>query len=341
MDKILAQDCKYISESIDLKKFKNKKILVIGGNGFFATYVQAVLTFTNCKIISISKSQPRKLFKSIFKKKKIKFLKIDLKNQKKFEKLMKNKFDYIFHFATYGQPKKWMGNEWGTINLNTNILKAVLENSVRFKSKVLFVSSASVYKLPKNGVFIDENSELGTGSFFNETIYVCSKILGEKICEYYKKRFGIPVYIARPAHTYGPGQDFNDPRVIPQLLKRAVLEKKIYMHDSGKTVRTWCYIADLTSMLFNIILNGKSLIYNTAGNDHLSIYQIAKIISRLRNNIPVKIKKKKLKYTSSKPSVLKILSRKYKNEFRSNKSISFQVGIKRLIDWNLNLKKIK
>ena len=339
MDKIFKEDCEYIAKNINIKKFKNSKILVLGANGFFATYIQAVLTSIKCNIISISLSKPRGLFKKIYKNPNIKFIQMNLENKKKFDKIINKKFDFIFHCATYGQPKKWIGNEWSTINLNTNVLKSILDNSIKFKSKILYLSSASVYKLPKNNKIINENSDLGTGTFFNEMIYACSKIIGEKLCEYYKYKFKIPIYIARPAHTYGPGQDFNDPRVIPQLIKRAIKEKKIYMFDAGKTVRTWCYISDVTIMLFKIITSGKSLTYNVAGNDYISIYDIAKIISKLSNNIPVKIINRNLKFTNSKPSKLRISSQKFKKEFKTKNNIPFINGIDRLIKWNINWKK--
>ena len=335
MDKIFKEDCGYIIKNINSKKFINSKILVLGANGFFAAYLQGVLSSIKCNITSISLGKPRGLFKKIYKNSNIKFIQLDLENLRKFKKIVNKKFDYIFHCATYGQPKKWDGNEWSTINLNVNVLKCILDNSVKFKSKVLYLSSASVYKLPKNNKVINENSELGTGTFLNETIYASSKIVGEKLCEYYKKKFKTSVYIARPAHTYGPGQDFKDPRVIPQLIKRAVKEKRIYMFDSGKTERTWCYIADVTIMLFNIIATGKSLTYNVGGSDYLSVYQIAKLISKLRGNIPIQIKNKNLKFTNSKPSKLKISSQKYKKEFKDKSNISFRVGIDRLIKWNL------
>ena len=35
MDKILNQDCKYIFKNSNIKKFEKKKILILGGNGFF------------------------------------------------------------------------------------------------------------------------------------------------------------------------------------------------------------------------------------------------------------------------------------------------------------------
>ena len=111
------------------------------------------------------------------------------------------------------------------------------------------------------------------------------------------------------------------------------------MYDSGKTVRTWCYISDLTIMLLNIITRGKSFIYNVSGEEHFSILEVAKKISKLRNNLPIKLKNKNLKYTSSKPSILRVSSKKYKKEFKLSNNISFIEGIKRLIEWNLDFNK--
>ena len=36
MDKIIKEDCDHILKNIDIRKFKNSKILILGGNGFFA-----------------------------------------------------------------------------------------------------------------------------------------------------------------------------------------------------------------------------------------------------------------------------------------------------------------
>ena len=138
MDKILRDDCDYILKNINTRKLKNSKILILGGNGFFAAYIQAALGSAKCKITSVSLNKPKGLFKRIHKKYKINFVQMDLNNQEKFKNLVKNKFDFIFHCATYGQPKKWNGNEWSTINLNINVLKLILDNSVKYKSKILY-----------------------------------------------------------------------------------------------------------------------------------------------------------------------------------------------------------
>ena len=62
---------------------------------------------------------------------------MDVKKEKKEKKILKEKFDFIFHCATYGQPKKWEGNEKKTIKLNIDLLKQVLDHSLKYKSRIL------------------------------------------------------------------------------------------------------------------------------------------------------------------------------------------------------------
>ena len=331
-DEIVAKDFIDIIKNTKLNKIKNKRILVLGGNSFIGNYLQAVLSQINCKIVSVSLYKPKGIIKGI--KKNFKFIKIDLNDEKKTKKILKNKFDYIFHLATYGQPKKWKQNELSTINLNINLLKNVLDHSVKYKSRILYMSSAAVYKLPKKKCLIEENSKLSIGSFESEIVYANSKIIGEQLCRIYKEKFNIPVYVVRPAHTYGPGQDFKDPRIIPQLIKRAFVNKNIFLFDKGKSIRTWCYISDITVMLLNIIQFGKSSIYNVSGNDHKSIMQVAKIISKFFDNKKIVLKKKKLNYVNIKPSVLKISSKKYHLEFKNKFKTNFIDGISKTIYWN-------
>ena len=339
IDEIVAKDCSDIIKNIKLDKIKNKKILVLGGNSFIGNYIQAVLSLANCKITSISLNSPKGIVKKI-KKNNLKFIKADLNDEKKVKKILSKKFDFIFHLATYGQPKKWKQNEISTINLNTVLLKNVLSHSVKFKSRILYMSSAAVYELPKKNSLIKEFSKLSIGSFDSEIVYANSKIIGEQLCRIYKEKFNLPVYIVRPAHTYGPGQDFKDPRIIPQLIKRGATNKNIFLFDKGKSVRTWGYIADITAMILNIVQFGNSSIYNVSGSDHKSIIQIAKIISKYYDNKKIIIKNKKLNYTNPKPTILKITSKKYNSEFKNKFQTKFIDGITKTINWNMIWQKL-
>ncbi|MDB9827221.1 NAD(P)-dependent oxidoreductase [Candidatus Pelagibacter sp.] len=335
LDQIFSEDCEYIIKNTNLKKIKNTKVLILGSNGFLATYIQAVLLLQKCKITSISLNNPRGITKYLRSKNKINFLKMDLNDEYKLKKILNKNFDYIFHCATYGQPKKWQNNIFNTINLNTKILKLVLEHSVKFKSRVLYFSSAAVYKISNFNDKKKEDSPLSIGNFFYENVYSTSKILGEKLCEFYKDKYKIPVFVVRPAHTFGPGQDFNfDDRVLPQLIKRALIEKKIYIHDSGLTVRSWTYISDVTIMILNIIQRGNSLIYNVCGKESKSIYEIAKHISSLEKINKIEIRKKRLVFTNVNHNKLVLSSKKYDKEFNKKNYIKFTDGLIRFIKWN-------
>ena len=335
INEVVERDCRYILKNTKLNKFNKSKVLILGGNSFIASYIQATLKLIDCNITSISLNKPKGLFRDIFHNSKINFHKFDLNNEKKLKKILNKKFDFIFHCATYGQPKKWDNNELSTVNLNIKILKLILDHSIKYKSRILYLSSALVYAIPKKkSQIISEASEMGVGTFPTEKIYASSKLIAEQICKIYKKKYNLPVYIARPAHTYGPGQDLNDPRVIPQILNRAINEKKIYIYDRGKTVRTWGYIADITMMLLNIIQFGKSTIYNVSGKDHKSVYEICKNISNILNIKKIQIKNKNLSYTHSKFTTLKLSSKKYQKEFNCNTFISLKNGLKRMIEWN-------
>jgi dTDP-glucose 4,6-dehydratase/UDP-glucuronate decarboxylase len=342
-DNIVEEDLKFILENVDLKQFKNSDILILGGNSFLATYIQATLDYANrkglkCNITSLSLNNPKGLFKEIYKNSiRIKFIKTDINNIKNIKKVLKKKFKFIFHCATYGQPKKWNDNQFSTINLNTNILKIILDYSIKNKSKILYFSSADVYASNSKIKLIDENYKLGLPKFSNRIIYSASKIISEQLCKIYRDK-GVKVYVVRPGHTYGPGQDIYDERIISQLIKRAIFEKKIYLMDKGRSVKTWGYIADITIMFLNIVQNGRSLIYNTTGKRYASIYQLAKIISKnfMNKKIIIKNKKNKNSYIGSDYLKIKLSSKKYFNEFKVFKSINFKSGVKRLIEWNLN-----
>ena len=341
-DKIVEEDLKFILKNVNLKQFKNSNILILGGNSFLATYIQATLDYANrnglkCNVLSLSLNKPKGLFKEIYNNSnRIKFIKTDINNTRNIKKILKKKFKFIFHCATYGQPKKWNENQFSTINLSTNILKIILDYSLKNKSKILYFSSADVYGSNNKKKLIDENYKIGLPQFSNRVIYAASKIIGEKLCEIYRDK-GAKVYVVRPGHTYGPGQDIYDERIISQLIKRGIFEKKIYLMDKGDSIKTWGYIADITIMFLNIIQNGRSLIYNTTGKNFVSIYKLAKIISKNFKNKKVIIKNKKIKnsFIGSDYLKIKLSSKKYFSEFKVFKSRNFESGVERLIKWNI------
>lgn len=83
-----------------------------------------------------------------------------------------------------------------------NILSAI--NDLREKntfSRLMFISTAEVYKLHTEKILLDENDAL-----YPRNPYAISKLAAEYLCEYYYNKFNLPVIIVRPFNHTGPGQ---------------------------------------------------------------------------------------------------------------------------------------
>ena len=54
-NKIIKFDCYKILKNINIKQFKNKKVLILGSNGFLASIIQSVLITQIKSIVQIVK----------------------------------------------------------------------------------------------------------------------------------------------------------------------------------------------------------------------------------------------------------------------------------------------
>ena len=347
---IINLDCLKITNNVNLDKFKNKSVLVLGANGLLGGYLIAVLNFANeyyqlnCKIICCSKNKPKGILKNIIgNNKEILFLKRDLTIKKNLNIFKNYKFDFIFHCATYAQPSVWMKNIQSTIILNTDVLKYFLTKAKQDKSSLMFFSSVDVYGRTEHiNNSIDENFNYNDTSYKMRSAYGVSKRIGETLCKIFREKYNLSIYVVRPAHTYGPGISYLDKRAIAEFTYKAIYKKKINLLDQGKSIKTQGYISDVTEMFLNIIQYGKHMIYNTTGNDYVSISQIAKEISKNFNNVPVvypKIKNKQ-KHISSDNAKVIISSERYRNEFNTKKKTNISDGIRKFVHWNLDLYKL-
>ena len=79
------------------------------------------------------------------------------------------KFDQIWHFATYGQPVKFMKNWRDVINLNTHDLFDLC-NLLCPKGKFLFASSSEIYDSNGNGL---ESEPPASFTCRPRSIYIC------------------------------------------------------------------------------------------------------------------------------------------------------------------------
>ena len=108
------------------------------------------------------------------------------------------------------------------------------------------------------------------------------------------------------------------------------------MNDQGLAQRTFCFISDSIEMLLNILLNGKTLVYNVSGEKFVTIKGLADNIAQI-NQASVVIPKITTQIMGT-PQRSTIDNYRYCHEFNKKKFITLKEGLKITSLWFNNLK---
>jgi UDP-glucuronate decarboxylase len=340
MDTMKFYNYDSISSIIDFSKMKNKKILITGATGLIGLHLisalQSIRKQYNIQIYCWVNSDIESIHSDIFVDCNI--IRGNLTDIKNIEKLQSefveilDGFDYVIHAAGYGQPQKFMNDKLNTITLNTtttlNLFK-LLNRGGTF----LFCSTSEIYS------GIDEESiceqRIGTTSPDHpRACYIEAKRCGEAIC--HAQAIDYNVKIARISLAYGTGTKKNDSRVLNNIIQKAIINKKIDLLDSGKSIRTYCYITDVVEMILNIMLKGKHIIYNVAGKSKISIADLANNVGNMMN-VDVIIPSDDNKSLNGNPTIVNLDIDRYVNEFSKIKFIDITEGLNQTIMWQKGL----
>jgi len=275
-------------------------ILITGSTGFIGIHLkQKLLNIKNYSIFELNRNRADIALKEIQLK----------------------KIDHVIHLAA----KSFVPESWKNPYLfyRTNVLGAV--NVLEFcrKNKCdLTALSSYIYGKPKY-LPINEKHPMRP---FNP--YSHSKILSEKLYNYYRENFNLRINILRPFNIYGPGQ--KDIFVIPKIIKQ-LLDKKfkhIELYDS-KPKRDYLYIDDLIDAIVKTIKKNNNSTYNVGYGTSISVEDIAKIIIKsagIQKEIVENSAKRKNEIMDVVADITKI-----KEELSWYPKIDFQTGIEKCI----------
>ena len=298
MNHIIKHDCIEIYDEYKkyLKKLAGKKILITGGSGFLLSYFVYLLIYfnqKNKKKINIHVvDQNIKKFLNFKKDKNLKLIKSDINNLKKFDK----NYSYIIHGASIASPVFYKKKPLETIYSNINGLVSILEQfkfSKKLKS-IIFMSSSEIYGDPDNKNIPTKETYNGNVSCTGpRACYDESKRLGETISTTFYNKFKVPIKIVRPFNVYGPGQNLEDGRILPDIMNSIKGKKNIHLFSNGKPTRSFCYISDQIRGIIEVLINGKNGEAYNIGNTHeISVLNLAKLAIKLsKNNLKVILKK--------------------------------------------------
>ena len=192
--------------------------------------------------------------------------------------------DWFIHAASPASPKYYGPDPVGTIAPNVIGTWRLLELARAQRSEgVLFLSTSEVYGAVGDAAVLAEDSYGPIDPVSPRSVYAEGKRMGETLCTAWMRQHGVPVFIVRPFHTYGPGVDLADGRVFADFAADVLHGRDISMSSDGSARRAFCYITDAMAGFFHVMLKGEQgLPYNVANPaGDLSVRELAELMVSL------------------------------------------------------------
>ena len=306
------------------------KILVTGGSGFIGSAIVKYLVQKGHKVIVFDNNSRGKIERLIKVKKKIKFIKGDIRNKKKLLSIS-DTVDTVIHLAYVNGTEYFYKKPFEILDIAVNGLINILEFCKKKKVKKFYLASSSeVYQNPSK-IPTDEKEMLKIPNINNPRYsYGGGKIISELYGLYFAKKYLKKFIIFRPHNVYG--KDMGNEHVIPQFINRfrKLSNNKIFkIHGTGNEVRSFIHIDDFIFGFDKIFKKGKNQeIYNIGTNEKIKISSLAKLISKILNQ---KIKLKKIKILKGSP-IMRCPNIKKIKKLGFKQNIRLKDGIKKIIN---------
>ena len=322
------------------------KILVTGGAGFiggnFVHYM--VNKYPEDMIVNLDKltyAGNLETCKPVEGKPNYKFVKGDIADREFiFDLFKKEKFDVVVNFAAESHVDRSIEDPEIFVKTNvmgtTTLLDACNEFGIKRYHQV---STDEVYgdlPLDRPDLFFTEETPLHTSS-----PYSSSKASADLFVLAYHRTFGLPVTISRCSNNYGP---YHFPeKLIPLIISRALNDEELPVYGTGENVRDWLHVYDHCVAIDLIIRKGRvGEVYNVGGhNERTNITIVKTILEYTKDCVDDSVSESLIKYVKDRKGHDKrygIAPDKIRKDLGWTPETSFEVGIKKTIEWYLSNK---
>ena len=196
---------------------------------------------------------------------------------------IKDKIDYVFHFASPASPIDYLEYPIETLKANAigghNALGLAKKNNAKF----ILASTSEVYgdplEHPQKESYFGNVNPIGPRSIYDE-----AKRFIESMTISYHVYHKLRVSIVRIFNTYGPRMKIDDGRVLPTFIKQAASNKDLTVNGDGTQTRSFCYIDDLVNGIMKLMSFEYSYPINIGNDDEVTINEIASNLISIFNS---------------------------------------------------------
>lgn len=252
-------------------ELKGKRVFVAGHRGMVGSAVVRRLASEDCEVLTVSRDR------------------LDLLDQAGVQRWMA---DHRPHAVVMAAAKVGgiMANDRYPVDFlheNLVVQSNVIDSAFRSEvGKLLFLGSSCIY--PKLAPQPIPEDALLTGPLepTNEW-YAIAKIAGLKLCQAYRRQYGVDYISAMPANLYGPGDNFDlqSSHVVPALMRKAHAlalsgGNNLEVWGSGTPRREFLHVDDAADALVWLLKNyaGDSHV-NVGSGEDVTIAELAKTVA--------------------------------------------------------------
>jgi len=252
------------------------EVLVTGGAGFIGSHLveELVRGGTSVTVIdNLSTGRSENLGRHL--KKKISFVKGDIRDKDAVDEAVSARVETVFHLAAITSVPYSIEQPNATFEVNVDGTRSLLEASQRREvERFVFVSSCAVYGDPQY-LPVDERHPLKPMSPYAE-----SKLEAEKACMKFSENYGLKVTILRPFNAYGPRQRKDQySGVIAKFMERLHEGKPPVIYGDGLQTRDFIHVEDAVRAFVLTLRTDSAVgsVFNVGTGVPTSINQLARL----------------------------------------------------------------
>ncbi len=188
--------------------------------------------------------------------------------------------DYILHFASPASPIDYLELPIQTLKVGSLGTHKALGLAKEKQAVFLLASTSEVYgdplMHPQKEDYWGNVNPIGPRGVYDE-----AKRFAEALTMAYHRYHGVDTRIVRIFNTFGPRMRLHDGRVVPTLLRQAILGETLTVFGDGSQTRSFCYVSDLIEGIYRLMTSHTINPVNIGNPQEMSILEFSHLIKEI------------------------------------------------------------
>ncbi len=254
------------------------RALITGGAGFIGSHLAEVLALQGHEVTVLDDLSTGSLDNLAHVRRSPGFeCVIDNVTDDRVVRQLVDRADLVYHLAAAVGVKLVLDAPIHTIHTNIAGTENVLRHASRARKRVLVASTSEVYG-KGHALPFREDADLVMGPPDKTRWgYATSKLMDEFLALAYAKEHGVPVVIVRLFNTVGPRQTGRYGMVIPNFVRRALVNEPLVVHGDGSQTRSFTWVGDVVWALAALMHEPRAAgqVFNVGNGREVSIRDLA------------------------------------------------------------------